>query len=268
MNFRGARLNNTVYAFLMTLVAGLSTGIGSLIALFAKNKNTKFLSFALGFSAGIMIYISTIEIFPKAKLSLCEFMGDKNGLIVVSVSFFIGILLIALIDKLIPQKTLNFNNSPDEEGRKKIMRMGLFTAAAISMHNLPEGLATFLTALKEPTIATPVVAAIAIHNIPEGIAVSAPIYYATKSRKKAFVYSFLSGLTEPLGAVIGYLLLMPFLNDAIFGIAFSAVAGIMVYISIDTLLPTAEEYGEHSLSVKGAVLGMAVMAASLILFAG
>ena len=148
------------------------------------------------------------------------------------------------------------------------MRMGLFTAAAISMHNLPEGLATFLTALKEPTIATPVVAAIAIHNIPEGIAVSAPIYYATKSRKKAFVYSFLSGLTEPLGAVIGYLLLMPFLNDAIFGIAFSAVAGIMVYISIDTLLPTAEEYGEHSLSVKGAVLGMAVMAASLNLFAG
>lgn len=260
-------MNNTVYAFLMTLLAGLSTGIGSLIALFNKNKNTRFLSFALGFSAGIMIYISTIEIFPKARESLCEFMGNKNGLIVATISFFMGMFAIALIDKLIPQKNLDFNHSPDEKERKKILRMGLFTSAAISMHNLPEGLATFLTALQEPKVAAPVVAAIAIHNIPEGIAVSAPIYYATNSRKKAFVYSFLSGLTEPLGAIIGYLLLMPFLNGAVFGIAFAAVAGIMVYISIDTLLPTAEQYGEHSLSTKGAVLGMIAIAVSLLIFA-
>lgn len=256
-----------MYAFLLTLAAGLSTGIGSFAALFAKNKNTKFLSFALGFSAGVMIYVSMIEIFQKAKASLCASLGDKEGLLVTCAAFFAGMLALAFIDKLIPCKNMPDGTACDKkEAKLDLLRTGVFTAAAIGIHNLPEGLATFLTALKQPSAALPVVLAIAIHNIPEGIAVSVPIYYATKSKGKAFLYSFLSGITEPLGAVAGYIILLPIMNDTVFGILFAAVAGIMVYISIDALLPTAREYGEHSLSVKGAVLGMAVMAMSLWLF--
>ena len=146
------------------------------------------------------------------------------------------------------------------------MRTGLFTALAITIHNFPEGMATFVSALQEPTIAIPIAVAIAIHNIPEGIAVSVPIYYATGNRKKAFWYSFASGLSEPLGAVIGYLILMPFINDTVNGFLFAAVAGIMVFISFDELLPAAREYGEHHLSIYGLCAGMAVMALSLWLF--
>lgn len=149
---------------------------------------------------------------------------------------------------------------------RKLMRMGVFTALAIAIHNFPEGLATFVSALQSPSIAIPIVVAIAIHNIPEGIAVSVPIYQATGSRKKAFCYSFLSGLAEPLGALIGWLLLMPIMTDTVFGIIFAAVAGIMVFISFDELLPAAREYGEHHLSIYGLISGMAVMAVSLLLF--
>ena len=156
----------------------------------------------------------------------------------------------------------------DPEHRKKasLMRTGVFTALAIAIHNFPEGLATFITALNSPKLAIPIVVAIAIHNIPEGISVSVPIYYATGSRRKAFKYSFLSGLAEPLGALVGYLILMPFLNDTIQGVVNAAVAGIMVFISIDELLPSAQAYGEHHLSILGFVAGMLLMAVSLILF--
>ena len=146
------------------------------------------------------------------------------------------------------------------------MRLGLFTALAIALHNFPEGLATFISALQEPALAVPIVAAIAIHNIPEGIAVSVPIYHATGSKIKAFRYSFLSGLAEPVGALVGWSVLMPIMNDIVFGVIFAAVAGIMVFISFDELLPAAREYGEHHLSVYGLVSGMGVMAVSLLLF--
>ena len=146
------------------------------------------------------------------------------------------------------------------------MRMGAITAVAIGIHNFPEGLATFVSALQEPSVAIPIVTAIALHNIPEGIAVSVPIYHATGSKIKAFKYSFLSGLAEPVGAIIGWLILMPIMNDVVFGIIFAGVAGIMVFISFDELLPSAREYGEHHLSIYGLISGMAVMAVSLLLF--
>ena len=179
-------------------------------------------------------------------------------------------LLIALIDKLIPSEENPHEVKLVEEEHKpptkKLMRMGVFTALAIAIHNFPEGLATFVSALQDPGIAIPIVVAIAIHNIPEGIAVSVPIYQATGSKIKAFKYSFLSGLAEPAGALIGWLVLMPFMNDTIFGIIFAGVAGIMVFISFDELLPAAREYGEHHLSLYGLISGMIVMAVSLLLF--
>jgi len=145
--------------------------------------------------------------------------------------------------------------------------MGMFSALAIAIHNFPEGLATFTGALQDPTMGVSIAVAIAIHNIPEGIAVSVPLYYATGDKKKAFKLSFLSGLSEPVGALLGYFILMRFMTDSTFGIIFAGVAGIMVYISLDELLPTAEKYGEHHIAIWGLILGMVVMASSLVMFA-
>jgi ZIP family zinc transporter len=260
-------------AFGLTLFAGLSTGIGSAIAFFAKKTNTGFLSVALGFSAGVMIYVSFVEIFVKARTELVSEMGEVGGSWITVAAFFGGILLIALIDKFIPSmenphEMHKVEEMYDEEAmkNKKLMRMGMFTALAIAIHNFPEGLATFTAALTDPSLGIAIAVAIAIHNIPEGIAVSIPIYYATGSKKKAFWYSFSSGLAEPVGALIGYLILMPFLSPVVFGVLFAGVAGIMVFISLDELLPAAEEYGEHHLSIYGLIAGMGVMAISLLLF--
>lgn len=259
---------NFLIAFLFTVIAGLSTGIGSVIALLSKSDNKKFLSVSLGFSAGVMIYVSMIEIFPKANESLSSQLGDKMGTIATTLAFFTGIFIIALIDKLIPSDINPHEVYSSEKGKdkRKLMKMGLMTATALAIHNFPEGLATFVSALEDPTLAIPIVFAIAIHNIPEGLAVSAPIYQATGSKKKAFTYSFLSGLAEPAGALIGWFLLMPFMSDALYGLIFAAVAGIMVFISLDELLPAAHEFGEHHLSIYGLISGMAVMAISLLLF--
>lgn len=257
----------TLHAFLLTLIAGLSTGIGSCIALLARRTNRKFLSISLGFSAGVMVYVSMVEILSSAQSTLAGAAGERAGGWLTAAGFFGGILLIALIDRLVPSeenphevRRVERENTPPA----KLMRMGALTAMAIALHNFPEGLATFVSALQEPGVAIPIVAAIAIHNIPEGIAVSVPIYQATGSRRKAFRYSFLSGLAEPVGALIGWLILMPVMNDVVFGLIFASVAGIMVFISFDELLPAAREYGEHHLSIYGLIAGMAVMAVSLL----
>lgn len=260
-------------AFGLTLFAGLSTGIGSAIAFFAKRTNTKFLSVALGFSAGVMIYLSFVEIFPKAREVLSAEMGVHQGYLYTVVAFFSGMLLIALIDKLVPAfenphelKRVEQIRDKEYEKNHKLYRMGLMSAVAIAIHNFPEGLATFLAALQDIKLGLPIAIAIAIHNIPEGIAISVPIYHATGSRKKAFLYSFLSGLAEPVGALVGFFILMPFMSEALFGFMFAFVAGTMVFISIDNLLPAAREYGEPHLSIYGLTMGMAIMAISLVFF--
>ncbi len=233
-------------AFGLTLFAGLATGIGSMIALVARTTSRGFLSVALGFSAGVMIYVSMIEIFQKARTTLIEPYGLRPGTLITVLAFFGGIFAIALIDRLIPsfENPHEVHSVESLEDRKaavdlrRLHRMGVFTALAIGIHNFPEGLATFVSALQSPGLGIAVAVAIAIHNIPEGISVSVPIYYATRSHKKAFAYSFLSGIAEPVGAVVGYLLLRPFISPALMGITFAAVAGIMVFISLDELLPS------------------------------
>ncbi len=263
-------MNDTLLAFTLTLIAGLSTGIGSCIAFLAKHTNKKFLSVSLGFSAGVMIYVSMIEIVVKAKEALISMLGETGGSWATAGAFFAGMLVIAVIDRCIPTQEnpheLRSVEAADGPPAPKLMRMGVFTALAIAIHNFPEGLATFVSALQDPSIAIPIVAAVAIHNIPEGIAVAVPIYQATGSKGKAFGYSFLSGLAEPVGALLGWLLLLPIMNDLVFGIIFASVAGIMVFISFDELLPAAREYGEHHLSLYGLISGMMVMAVSLLLF--
>jgi ZIP family zinc transporter len=265
---------NVLIAFGLTLFAGLSTGIGSILAFFTKRTNTRFLSVALGFSAGVMLYVSFIEIFGEAKEALIGTLGLKGGSWATVAAFFGGILFIGLIDSLVPSeknpheahKVEELKNCSTCSEQSKLMRTGLFTALAIAIHNFPEGLATFTSAIKDPSLGVAIAVAIAIHNIPEGIAVSIPIFYASGNRKNAFWLSFLSGLAEPFGAIVGYLILRPFFNDVLFGVLFAAVAGIMVFISVDELLPTAREYGEGHLAIYGLVAGMAVMAVSLLLF--
>lgn len=266
--------SDVLFALGLTVFAGLSTGIGSLIGFLSKKFNPKFLSGSLGFSAGVMIYVSLVEILFKAKEALSVSFGERMGNVIAIISFFSGIALIALIDWLIPSaenpheiKNISKGEVDDKEIEEgKLMRMGMFSAIAVAIHNFPEGLATFIGALADPSLGISIAVAIAIHNIPEGLAVSAPIYYASKSRKKAFILSFLSGLSEPVGALIGYFLLRSVFNDVTFGAIFAGVAGIMVYISLDELLPTAEEYGEHHIAIIGLISGMLVMAISLVLF--
>lgn len=259
--------SNVFFALMLTIFAGLATGIGSIIAVFAKTTNTKFLAGSLGFSAGVMLYVSMIEIFQKSRTYLSAAAGDKMGYYLAVASFFAGILFIGLIDYFVPSAEGDIGNLSDKDSRSvALKRMGFMTALAIGIHNFPEGLATFTSALKDPHLGIAIAVAIAIHNIPEGIATSVPIYYSSKSRKKAFLVSFFSGITEPLGAIIGFLILRPFFNDTMFGILFGAIAGIMVFISIEELLPMAREYEKSKVTIIGTVLGMAIIALSLLLF--
>lgn len=268
--------SDVLLAFALTLFAGLATGIGSLIAFFTKQTNKKFLSLALGFSAGVMIYVALVEIFVKAKDALVGEHGDKTGYWLTLAGFFGGMLLIALIDRFIPKANNPHEVKSVEDVQQaqlqqndieaeRLMKMGLFTALAIAIHNFPEGIATFMSVIQDPSVGVAVAIAVAIHNIPEGIAVAIPIFYATGKRMKAFKWSFASGLSEPLGALVAFVLLMPFLTDTMFGIVFAGVAGIMVFISIDELLPAAKKYDEEHSSIYGLVAGMAVMAISLVL---
>lgn len=265
MDFTGSQIG---LAFLLTAIAGLSTGIGSLIALIAKKTNTNFLSVSLGFSAGIMIYVSFMEMMPEAMKQLGMAYGEKQGTLYLIIAFFVGIAFINLIDFLIPENINPHEAHTVEEMKEKtqLKRTGIMVALSIAIHNFPEGIATFTSALTSIDVAIPITVAIAIHNIPEGIAVAVPIYHSTGNKKKAFWYSFLSGLAEPLGALVAYFFLLRFWTPAISGLVLAAVAGIMVFISLDELLPSAEKYGKHHLSITGVVAGMLVMAVSLYLF--
>jgi ZIP family zinc transporter len=295
-----------VFALGITALAGLATGVGSAIAFFAKRTNYRFLSISTGFSAGVMLYVSFVEIFYKGLDAFIEAYGDYWGHWVNAASFFGGMLLIGLIDNFVPEAENPHTVFPEKvtaplhdesitircgypppvkeepedlpqsedlmkDDHEKLLRMGLFTALAIGIHNFPEGLATFLSALQDPGVGIAIAVAIALHNIPEGISVSVPIYYATGSRSKAFIYSWLSGLAEPVGALIAYGLIVLFLGKGLFvpptfmGVMFAGVAGIMVYISIDELIPTSQAYGKGHDSLLGLIGGMVVMALSLLL---
>lgn len=294
------------FALGLTLFAGMATGIGSIVAFTARRTDYRFLSVATGFSAGVMLYVSFVEIFLKGVEHLTDRYGDYWGPWANAAAFFGGMLLIGLIDNLVPAAENPHETHTEEETaplhdtsapipvsyraagyaavgseplehdhgvrRGKLMRLGLFTALAIAIHNFPEGLATFLAALQDPAIGIAIAFAVALHNIPEGISVSVPIFYATGDRKKAFVYSFLSGLAEPFGAGIAYLFLLMFtggeaggIPPQVTGVLFGGVAGIMVYISLDELLPTSRAYGRGHDSLFGLVAGMLVMALSLLL---
>lgn len=251
---------NILNAFLLTTFAGLSTGIGSVISYFIKKPKMKYLCFSLGLSAGIMLYVSFVELIPEA----FEGVGEIWGIY----AFFAGMIIIGIIDLLIPdfENPHHFKQLNDKSKKidNRLMRVGLLTALAIAIHNFPEGLAIFGSTLVSVKLGILIAFAIAIHNIPEGISVYIPIFYATGDKKKAFLYSFLSGFSEPIGAVFGFLLLLPFLSEWILSFLLAFIAGIMVYIAADELLPAAHEYGHSHCVILGLIIGMFIMAMSLM----
>ena len=274
-------LQQFLIALALASLAGLSTIIGAVLAFFSRQDNLKLLSIGLGFSAGVMIYISFMEILPDAFANFAKSQGDFWGEIMGIACFFVGIFLCAFIDNLVPE-SLNKQNQDEfnelkfcpidrveheqnMQKRASLKRTGVLTALVIAVHNFPEGFATFVAALDSLSFGVAIALAIAIHNVPEGVAVSLPIYQATGNKKKAFVYSALSGLTEPLGALVGALLLLPFMSEFVLACVFAIIAGIMVYIAFDELLPAARVYGEAHHCLYGLLAGMGVMAVSLAL---
>ena len=265
-----------LFAFLITLAAGLATAVGAAIGLFAKHTNRKFLASALGFSAGVMIYVSFVEILPKAGAYIGQGSDTVTATMATAGAFLAGLVGMALMYRIIPDlEHPELSNPqtklPGEEGPvlaadRLLFKAGLGVALAVTLHNFPEGMATFFLTLDDPQVGISVALAIAIHNIPEGIAVVVPIYYATRNRTLAFGFGALSGLAEPIGAIIGYAALQPFITEGVLGVVFAVVAGIMVFISIDSLLPAARQYGNAHLAIYGMIVGMAVMAGSLVLF--
>lgn len=264
-------------ALIMSTLAGLSTALGGLLAFFSKREGTRFLSFALGFSAGVMILVSFAELLPEAKENIADTLGPYGGWATIG-SLFFGIVLSVVIEKLVPgygDMGAAFEGSvhpavkrPDRErgSQGALLRMGLVTAVAITAHNFPEGIATFMAGYSNFRVGLPVTISIAMHNIPEGIAVAVPVYYGTGSRAKALGYSALSGLSEPLGALAAYLILAPFLSPLLLGIIYGTVAGIMIYISFDELLPASEKYKSAFEPIAGILTGFLVMWIALKVF--
>jgi len=284
-------LNNVVQSFGLTLIVGLTMGLGSILSFFISNKHKKLLALSLSFSAGIMIYVSFMEMLPEGIHLIEEYIGEGTSWVAL-IWFFTGMFITAIIERFVHAFAGDFHNHNHNHNHKDthhdhdkgkhshdhehnyvhreenshLTKLGLMSAIAIAVHNVPEGLALFTAGLKDITLAYPVAAAVVIHNIPLSIAISVPLVYSTGSKKKAFLYTLLVGLMQPIGALIGYVLLSNFLNDLIFGILFSVVAGIMIFVSLDELLPAAQRDEDHHLSVYGAIAGMIVMAIALSFF--
>lgn len=241
-------------AFGLTAIAGLATVIGALLTTSVKNRTAGFLSLSLGFSAGVMVYVSFFELIRESQIALAKTISDPNVLVIAF--FLVGLGIAAVIDffthRIVHEEPRVGNNSP-------LLRAGIFTAVAIAVHNFPEGIATFMTASDNISLGIPLAAAIAIHNIPEGMCVSLPICYATGSRLEGIKYALVAGLAEPLGAILALLILYPFWNSYMMGVMLAAVAGIMVYVALDELLPNAKREGGWQKGLSGFVLGMIFM---------
>lgn len=248
---------NSIFPLILSCIAGLSTLLGSIIVFFIKTKSKKLLTFALGFSAGVMLTVSFTDLFPAAENAITKFQGKTNGILWSIVFLLIGAFMAFLIDLFIPEEEKS--TVPKDDKNFGLYRVGLVSTIALMIHNFPEGIATFVSGYQDITLGIFVTLAIALHNIPEGIAIAMPIYYSTNSRLKAIKYSFLSGIAEPLGAVLSFLILKPFINELILGIVFAIVAGIMLYISINELIPSSRNYGHYKISLFSIFLGISIM---------
>ena len=261
-------------ALLLSLLAGLATSIGGLLVLHKKFLERPLLAMSMAFAAGAMLFVSFVEIIPLGLTALADTYDARTAKWIVYSAFFVGVVIVAMIDKVLPS-SLNPSeiegkesqlSGSDKKTNKKLLRSGLLVAVVLALHNFPEGMSTFFATYQDPTAGIVLAIAIAIHNVPEGIAVAAPVYAATRSRKKAFWWATASGLTEPLGALVALAIVSVFVPPELFGIVFGLIAGMMVFIAIDELLPGARRYqtDKHQV-VYGLLAGMGVVAVSLLL---
>lgn len=259
--------DGAIRALILSTLAGLSTMIGALIIVFAKKKdekkNEKLVTISLGFAAGVMVSVSLTDLFPIAHDSLTSFFGNTLGVLLAVVFLVAGMFLAAMLDRLVPHQ--EFDENIGEAPHKNLLRVGFVSMLAIGLHNFPEGIATFMAGYENATLGFSIAIAIAFHNIPEGIAVAMPIYFGSGSRKKAFGYTFLSGIAEPIGALLAFLVLRPFLNGAVLGAVFSLVAGIMIYIAVEELIPSSRQYGHDRMALIATLTGIAAMPLTAII---
>lgn len=269
-------MQNVYTAFLLTFLAGMATSLGAVVPFFIRRNGKAVLSAVLGFSAGVLIYLSLSGLMGEAREILSSVYGEHKGGLVAAAAFFAGVIIISLADKISGSchsfhthghdngEEHSHRHDDDHEHNEKLLRAGIFTAITLSIHNLPEGFAVFMSALKEPAMAVPMAIAVAVHNVPVGIAIAMPVYFATRSKTKAFLYTFLTGLTELVGAVLGYAIFSANLSESLFGIVFALAAGIMIFLSFDELLPAAHRQGMPHLPIYGLFVGMAAMAITLV----
>jgi ZIP family zinc transporter len=259
--------HHVMIAFALTIGAAAATMIGGLSVLTARIANPRLLAFGLAFAGGAMVYISLVEIFGKSNLAFSEIYDSKSAYTMATILFFCGVGLLAVIDRLIPNphNELTKISSPEAD-QKYLARVGLMAALAITIHNFPEGMATFFATLDNPVVGAPLAIAIAVHNIPEGVSIAVPVYYATNSKKMALLACLISAIAEPVGAALGYFVLAPFLTPFVFGSVFGIIAGAMVFLALDELLPSAKRYASGHDAVYGMIIGMGMVALSLVLF--
>jgi ZIP family zinc transporter len=244
------------FALLLSTLAGMSTTLGSLLGVVVRKPGPRLLTLTLGFSGGVMIHVAYVELLQSGI--------DAVGFGPAHVAFFGGIVAMFIIDATVPHYFMAERHLVENTGQNaQLFRAGLFVALGVGIHNFPEGMASFVGALQERSLGVAIAAAIALHNIPEGLAIAAPVYASTGSRSKAVLWSFLGGMTEPLGAALTALLLLPSLDQRLLNYVLSAVAGIMVFISVDELVPVCRSFGEEHLSIVGIVAGMVIMTLGL-----
>ncbi len=253
------------FAFFLTLLTGLATGIGGLFSFFVKKNDFRLLSFIMGFSGGVMIYVSLTALIPEGFELLTKGMNPLNALWITLLSFGLGAFTMVLVDSFFPEQVLdNEVKNTFQPNQKVLLKSGVTVAFLLALHNLPEGLSTFMALLSGLDISYPVALSMALHNIPEGIAVCLPVYFLTKSPFKSFLIALLSGFIEPLGALLGYFLFLPFIKSGLIGLVFTFAGGMMVFVSFKALYPIFKQGAEAFSGAIGLLLA-AMMSALLFL---
>ncbi|MBR1777840.1 MAG: zinc transporter ZupT [Alphaproteobacteria bacterium] len=246
-----------VQALLLSLAAGLTTVLGCVLIFFAPGKNERLLSVALGLAAGVMLSVSFLDLYPQAENLFRTFFSEKVSVLAAVSGLLSGIFGAAAADKFVPHEA--YDPQTGEAAHKNLYRTGMLSVIVIGLHNFPEGIATFMAGYKSLSLGVSLAAAVALHNIPEGIAVAMPIYYATASRSKAVLYTALCGIAEPLGALAAFGVLYPFINDTVLGAVFAFVAGIMIYVTVEELIPSSRQYGHDREALWATFTGICLM---------
>lgn len=238
---------NDLFPLLLSFIAGISTVLGSFFILFKIKKVGEFVVFSLSFSLGIMTLISFFDLIPSSYPVIINNYGILYGIIIFVLIFLLGYQSIKLINDRI------------KDNDSSLYKIGILSMISLVLHNFPEGIAVFIGALSNTSIGIKLCIAIMLHNIPEGIAISVPLYYSGVEKKRVFVYTLLSGLSEPIGALLAYFILKNFINELFLSMVLVFVSGLMISLALNDILKEVKKYNK----IKYMIYGLFV---SIILF--